>query len=90
MLAATLQTAGRPLPFHPERLTGPRIRSHDAEGLRRRVLHASIIGHNTGDTMSTLVGTCLNGRYRLDAQIGAGGMSTVYRAFDTTLERRSR
>jgi serine/threonine-protein kinase len=38
--------------------------------------------------MSTLVGTRLNGRYRLDAQIGAGGMSTVYRAFDTTLERR--
>ena len=38
--------------------------------------------------MSTLVGTCLNGRYRLDAQIGAGGMSTVYRAFDTTLERQ--
>jgi tRNA A-37 threonylcarbamoyl transferase component Bud32 len=38
--------------------------------------------------MSTLVGMCLNGRYRLDAQIGAGGMSTVYRAFDTTLERR--
>ena len=38
--------------------------------------------------MSTLVGTQLNGRYRLDAQIGAGGMSTVYRAFDTTLERR--
>ena len=38
--------------------------------------------------MSTLVGMCLNGRYRLDAQIGAGGMSTVYRAFDVTLERR--
>ena len=33
------------------------------------------------------VGTLLSGRYRLDAQIGAGGMSTVYRAFDTTLER---
>src|SRR5215218_102664 len=46
------------------------------------------IGHNTGNAMSTLVGMCLNGRYRLDAQIGAGGMSTVYRAFDTTLERR--
>ena len=30
----------------------------------------------------------LSGRYRLDAQIGAGGMSTVYRAFDATLERR--
>src|SRR4051812_11274118 len=38
--------------------------------------------------MSTLVGICLNGRYRLDAQIGSGGMSTVYRAFDTTLERQ--
>ena len=37
--------------------------------------------------MSTLVGTRLSGRYRLDAQIGAGGMSTVYRAFDQTLER---
>ena len=31
---------------------------------------------------------CSNGRYRLDAQIGAGGMSTVYRAFDTVLERQ--
>jgi serine/threonine-protein kinase len=30
----------------------------------------------------------LSGRYRLDAQIGSGGMSTVYRAFDQTLERR--
>jgi serine/threonine-protein kinase len=38
--------------------------------------------------MSTLVGMRLNDRYRLDAQIGAGGMSTVYRAFDVTLERR--
>jgi len=37
--------------------------------------------------MSTLVGTQLSGRYRLDAQIGAGGMSTVYKAFDTNLER---
>ena len=38
--------------------------------------------------MSTLVGMQLSGRYRLDAQIGAGGMSTVYRAFDVDLERR--
>jgi len=37
--------------------------------------------------MSTLVGIQLSGRYRLDAQIGAGGMSTVYRAFDVNLER---
>ncbi len=38
--------------------------------------------------MSTLVGTSLNGRYRLEARIGAGGMSTVYRALDVTLERQ--
>jgi serine/threonine-protein kinase len=38
--------------------------------------------------MSTLVGMLLSGRYRLDAQIGAGGMSTVYKAFDVNLERR--
>ena len=37
--------------------------------------------------MPTLVGTLLNRRYRLDAKVGAGGMSTVYRAFDQTLER---
>ena len=38
--------------------------------------------------MTSQVGTLLSGRYRLDAQIGAGGMSTVYRAFDTVLERQ--
>jgi serine/threonine-protein kinase len=38
--------------------------------------------------VSSQVGTLLSGRYRLDAQIGSGGMSTVYRAFDTVLERQ--
>ena len=38
--------------------------------------------------MTTLLGTRLNGRYRLDSRIASGGMSTVYRAFDETLERQ--
>ncbi len=36
----------------------------------------------------TVIGTRLNGRYRIEDRIGSGGMSTVYRAFDETLERQ--
>ncbi|MEA2155709.1 MAG: eukaryotic-like serine/threonine-protein kinase [Solirubrobacteraceae bacterium] len=38
--------------------------------------------------MASPVGTILSKRYRLDAKVGTGGMSTVYRAFDTVLERQ--
>jgi serine/threonine-protein kinase len=38
--------------------------------------------------MSTILGTTLSGRYRLEARIGSGGMSTVYRALDGTLQRQ--
>lgn len=34
-----------------------------------------------------LVGQTLDGRYRIDARIAAGGMATVYRALDTRLDR---
>src|ERR671928_1179565 len=34
-----------------------------------------------------VIGTLISDRFRLEEKIGAGGMSSVYRAFDPTLER---
>ena len=36
---------------------------------------------------TTVIGTEISGRFRIEERIGSGGMSTVYLAFDPTLER---
>jgi eukaryotic-like serine/threonine-protein kinase len=35
----------------------------------------------------TVIGTLIGDRFRLDEKVGSGGMSSVYRAYDPTLER---
>ena len=35
----------------------------------------------------TVIGTLIGERFRLEEKVGSGGMSSVYRAFDTLLER---
>jgi serine/threonine protein kinase len=35
-----------------------------------------------------MIGSILNERYWIDEEIGQGGMGTVYRGFDTTLDRQ--
>jgi eukaryotic-like serine/threonine-protein kinase len=42
---------------------------------------------NRPPTSSQMIGTVLSSRYKLEAKLGSGGMSTVYLARDTTLDR---
>ncbi|MGN6258849.1 MAG: protein kinase domain-containing protein [Solirubrobacterales bacterium] len=43
---------------------------------------------NPASSSSQMIGTVLSGRYKLEAKLGSGGMSTVYLARDTTLDRQ--
>jgi len=43
---------------------------------------------NRPPTSSQMIGTVLSSRYKLEAKLGSGGMSTVYLARDTTLDRQ--
>ena len=47
---------------------------------------------NSRPTSSQMIGTVLSGRYKLEAKLGSGGMSTVYLARDgrSTAPSRSR
>src|SRR5439155_17107710 len=61
-------------------LRGPR----PGAGGVREITHSD---RHRAENRRHVIGTLLNGRFRLEDQIGSGGMSTVYRAFDETLER---
>ena len=64
----------------------PEAEAHLADCATCTALLASLVRDETGPRWDALTGAAL-GPYRLDAQIGAGGMSAVYRAWDDRLGR---
>src|SRR4051794_21098587 len=81
-------TTSSPNSASRRRRAGSAAHDHGSAGSVRHVTRTTPTAGRTIELMRTPVGTLLAGRYRLDAQVGTGGMSTVYRAFDTVLERQ--
>ena len=64
----------------------PAVEAHLADCATCSALVAAIVERSSAPAWNVLAGTEL-GRYRLETQIGAGGMGAVYRARDTRLDR---
>ncbi len=64
----------------------PSTEAHLAACATCSALLAGVVRAHPARDWDALTGTML-GRYRIDAQIGAGGMGAVYRAWDARLER---
>src|SRR3954470_8000014 len=99
--AASASSSRRPTKLPPWRSCAGTIRprsesaaqpkAHDESSdsppaLKRRNVGAQV--SDPASTSSQMIGTVLSGRYKLEAKLGSGGMSTVYLARDTTLDRQ--